>query len=83
MFHHSSSRGELRRCLIDWPKGPEGLDHKPLPLHPGVRSLRHVSEMSRRELEMNNQVKLMCYCHEGMRQRCEEKIAGVVINLIS
>ncbi len=26
---------------------------------------------------------LMCYCHEGMRQRCEEKISGVVINLIS
>ena len=39
----SQPSGELRRCLIDWPKGPQGLDQKPLPLHPGVRALQHVS----------------------------------------
>lgn len=37
MLHWKSHWKASQRCLIDWPKGPEGLDQKPLPLHPGVR----------------------------------------------
>ena len=39
-FHLVKHRNDMkrpRRCLIDWPTGPDGLDQKPLPLHPGVR----------------------------------------------
>lgn len=55
----SQQTGELRRCLIDWPKGPQGLDQKPLPLHPGVRALQHVS----------GKTLLMCHCDKDVKRR--------------